>query len=88
MVVGELRLRHVSPSFCHRPLASGLRPHTQAVRDKSNASSSATYCCVQIPRPSKHEGRVLTYLKQFADTRSLAWQQDAVGNLVIRRPGQ
>ncbi|GLC42124.1 hypothetical protein PLESTM_001294000 [Pleodorina starrii] len=41
----------------------------------------------QIPRPSKHEGRVLQYLKDFAAERQLAWQQDAVGNLVIRRPG-
>ncbi|GFR49868.1 hypothetical protein Agub_g11970, partial [Astrephomene gubernaculifera] len=41
----------------------------------------------QIPRPSKHEERVLQYLKEFAASRQLAWQQDAVGNLVIRRPG-
>ncbi|GIL81736.1 hypothetical protein Vretimale_1325 [Volvox reticuliferus] len=41
----------------------------------------------QIPRPSKHEQRVLQYLKDFATERQLAWQQDAVGNLVIRRPG-
>ncbi|GIL58597.1 hypothetical protein Vafri_13481 [Volvox africanus] len=41
----------------------------------------------QIPRPSKHEERVLQYLKDFAAERQLSWQQDAVGNLVIRRPG-
>ncbi|KXZ50230.1 hypothetical protein GPECTOR_17g868 [Gonium pectorale] len=41
----------------------------------------------QIPRPSKHEERVLQYLKDFASSRQLSWQQDAVGNLVIRRPG-
>ncbi|GLI69814.1 hypothetical protein VaNZ11_014518, partial [Volvox africanus] len=41
----------------------------------------------QIPRPSKHEERVLQYLKDFAAERQLPWQQDAVGNLVIRRPG-
>ncbi|EFJ42775.1 hypothetical protein VOLCADRAFT_97180 [Volvox carteri f. nagariensis] len=41
----------------------------------------------QIPRPSKHEHRVLQYLKDFAAERQLTWQQDAVGNLVIRRPG-
>ena len=31
--------------------------------------------------------RVLRWLKAFADERSLAWQQDAVGNLVIKRTG-
>lgn len=41
----------------------------------------------KIPRPSKHEGRVLDWLKQFAADRGLDWQQDAVGNIVIRRPG-
>ncbi|GLI69830.1 hypothetical protein VaNZ11_014535, partial [Volvox africanus] len=40
----------------------------------------------QIPRPSKHEERVLQYLKDFAAERQLPWQQDAGGNLVIRRP--
>ncbi|KAL4434503.1 hypothetical protein ABPG75_000944 [Micractinium tetrahymenae] len=41
----------------------------------------------KIPRPSKHEGRVLDWLKSFADERGLEWQQDSVGNIVIRRPG-
>jgi len=41
----------------------------------------------EIPRPSKQEGRVLAWLKSFADARSLPYTQDAVGNLVIRRPG-
>eukprot|EP00198_Chlamydomonas_reinhardtii_P009812 XP_001699149.1 predicted protein [Chlamydomonas reinhardtii] len=41
----------------------------------------------QIPRPSKHEARVLQYLKDFAEARRLSWRQDAVGNLVICRPG-
>ena len=41
----------------------------------------------EIPRPSKHEGKVLDWLKRFADTRGLKWKQDAVGNLCIYRPG-
>jgi dipeptidase D len=40
-----------------------------------------------IPRPSKHEGQVLAWLKAFAAERRLECLQDAVGNLVIRRPG-
>jgi dipeptidase D len=31
--------------------------------------------------------RVLQWLKDFANERKLAWQQDAVGNLVIKRTG-
>ena len=30
---------------------------------------------------------VLQWLKDFADQRQLAWQQDSVGNIVIKRPG-
>ena len=41
----------------------------------------------RIPRPSKQEEQVLAWLKEFADTRSLEWQQDEVGNIVVRRPG-
>lgn len=40
-----------------------------------------------LPRPSKMEDAVLRWLKQFAEDRKLAWQQDPVGNIVIRRPG-
>jgi len=40
-----------------------------------------------IPRPSKHEEKVLTYLKEFAEARNLSWKQDVAGNLVIYRPG-
>lgn len=31
--------------------------------------------------------KILSYLKSFAESRKLEWQQDEVGNLVIRRPG-
>ena len=31
--------------------------------------------------------RVLQFLKDFANERKLAWQQDAVGNMVIKRTG-
>ncbi|KAI8112027.1 hypothetical protein M9435_004522 [Picochlorum sp. BPE23] len=40
-----------------------------------------------IPRPSFHEERVLEWLKEFAQERGLTWDQDKVGNLVIRHPG-
>ena len=41
----------------------------------------------QIPRPSKKEGAVLAYLREFARERGLETRSDAVGNLVIARPG-
>ncbi|GAB4815754.1 hypothetical protein N2152v2_002800 [Parachlorella kessleri] len=41
----------------------------------------------QLPRPSKHEGRVLEWLKAFASERGLQYRQDKVGNIVIKRPG-
>lgn len=40
-----------------------------------------------IPRPSFHEGKVLEWLKEFANERALVWKQDDAGNIVIRHPG-
>jgi hypothetical protein len=31
---------------------------------------------------------VLDWLRRFAEDRGLKWQQDAVGNMVVRKPGQ
>lgn len=39
-----------------------------------------------IPRPSQAEAKVLGHLKVLADGWGLAWSQDRVGNLVIRKP--
>ncbi len=39
-----------------------------------------------IPRCSRHEERILAHLKGCADQWGLSWDQDAVGNLVIRKP--
>jgi dipeptidase D len=41
----------------------------------------------QIPRPSKKEGKILKYLIDFAEKQGLEWQQDNVGNIIIRKPG-
>ena len=40
-----------------------------------------------LARPSKHEEQVLAWIKQYADARGLEWTEDAVRNLVVRRPG-
>ena len=41
----------------------------------------------QIPRPSKHEGKVLAYLKKFANERKFEIREDETGNIVVLRPG-
>ena len=41
----------------------------------------------KIPRPSKHEERILDSLKNFANKRNLETREDPTGNLVILRPG-
>ena len=52
---------------------------------------AALWACFEaltrIPRPSKHEGAVTAFLEGFAEARGLAHSKDAVGNLVVRRPG-
>lgn len=39
-----------------------------------------------IPRPSKHEGRVVEWVMAFGRARGLATSTDAVGNVFIKKP--
>ena len=41
----------------------------------------------KIPRPSKHEEKILAYLKKFATERKLEIREDETGNIVVLRPG-
>lgn len=40
----------------------------------------------QIPRPSKHEEQIISYLQQFAKERNLNCEVDKTGNVIIRKP--
>jgi dipeptidase D len=40
----------------------------------------------QIPRPSKHEARVIEFLVSFAKEHNLSYNKDEVGNVVICKP--
>lgn len=40
----------------------------------------------QIPRPSKHEEQMISYLQQFAKERNLSCEVDKTGNVIIRKP--
>lgn len=40
----------------------------------------------QIPRPSKHEERMIEYLKEFAKERGLQVKVDETGNVLISKP--
>ena len=39
-----------------------------------------------IPRPSKHEEKMIEYLKEFGAKRNLETKVDATGNVIIRKP--
>jgi len=39
-----------------------------------------------IPRPSKHEGKVVEFVKEFAIAQKLDYTVDATGNVIIRKP--
>lgn len=41
----------------------------------------------KIPRPSKHEEKILKYLKNFANERNFEMREDKTGNIVVLRPG-
>lgn len=45
------------------------------------------YAISRIPRPSKHEQRIRQYLVELAEQHDCQWQTDAIGNLLIRVPG-
>jgi dipeptidase D len=39
-----------------------------------------------IPRPSKKEEKIISYLEAFAREHGLEYDKDRIGNLVIRKP--
>jgi dipeptidase D len=41
---------------------------------------------VRIPRPSKKEEKIITYVTEFAEKHKLEYKKDAIGNIVIRKP--
>ena len=40
----------------------------------------------RIPRPSKHEEKILLWLKEFANSKGLSYKSDKAGNLLISKP--
>lgn len=44
------------------------------------------YGLTQIPRPSKHEDKVIEYLYQWGKSRNLETIKDETGNIIIRKP--
>jgi len=40
----------------------------------------------QIPRPSKKEEKIISYLISFAKNQQLKYKQDAIGNILISKP--
>lgn len=44
------------------------------------------YEITQIPRPSKKEGRIIEYMKDFGKKNNLETIVDKVGNVIIRKP--
>lgn len=45
------------------------------------------YEICQVPRPSKHEEKIIDFLLQFAQTHRLEARKDAAGNILIKKPG-
>ena len=44
------------------------------------------YALTQIPRPSKHEERIIAFMKKFGEDLGLETKVDKVGNVIIRKP--
>lgn len=40
----------------------------------------------KIPRPSKHEEKMIEFLKKFGESRNLETEVDKTGNVIIRKP--
>ncbi|NLA24789.1 MAG: aminoacyl-histidine dipeptidase [Bacteroidales bacterium] len=41
----------------------------------------------QVPRPSKHEEKIIDYLLKFGKKHNLPTKRDAIGNVLISKPG-
>lgn len=46
--------------------------------------SFASIC--DIPHPSKHEEKILEWLKNWGTQNNIEWEQDETGNLIFRKP--
>lgn len=44
------------------------------------------YSLSQVPRPSKHEGRIIEFMKEFGEKLGLETRVDEVGNVIIKKP--
>lgn len=44
------------------------------------------YSLTQIPRPSKHEAKVVAFVKEFGEKLGLETVVDEIGNVIIRKP--
>ena len=44
------------------------------------------YEITQVPRPSKKEGKIIKYLKNWADDNNFPYKEDKIGNLVVMVP--
>lgn len=44
------------------------------------------YEITQIPRPSKHEEKIINFLELFANAHKLSYWKDAAGNVLISKP--
>ena len=44
------------------------------------------YALTQIPRPSKHEEKVIAFMKRFGEDLGLETIVDQIGNVIIRKP--
>ena len=72
-------------------LASATTPNNaDAVAGLSPQLVWSSFAAIaSVPRPSKKEERIIALMKAFADERSdVEFLQDAVGNVLLKRPGQ
>ena len=44
------------------------------------------YSLTQVPRPSKKEGKIIQFMKEFGEKLNLETKVDSTGNVVIRKP--
>ncbi|MBR5028455.1 MAG: cytosol nonspecific dipeptidase, partial [Bacteroidales bacterium] len=44
------------------------------------------HALTQIPRPSKHEEKVVAYLVEFAKKHNIECMVDKTGNVIMRKP--
>ena len=77
----------LSLAFCHHKLVHGGTNNDMSIKDlEPKVVWGNFYGLTQVPRPSKHEEKVIEYLLQWGKEHNVEVMKDETGNVIFRAP--